>query len=124
MAKYVIERYENFNIKGCTNKIIFGIFNDQPIPPDYNNLLNDDNDDVNNITGTPADYALPEKKGAKDAVTTNEKDTNNEIIIHDGYSLASEIDPPSKKILKLKEWKMKMNEGLLKEWTRKTKDST
>ena len=41
--------------------LIFGNFIDQPIPPDYYNFLNDDDDDGNNIPGTCIDDVLPDK---------------------------------------------------------------
>ena len=68
MTKDVIEQYDTFNTKGCTYDLMFGDFNDQPIPPDYYNILNDDNYDENNIPGTPVDDELPENEGAEDVV--------------------------------------------------------
>ena len=41
MTKGVIERYNNFNSKGCTEDLLFGDFNNQPIPPTYSDLTND-----------------------------------------------------------------------------------
>ena len=32
MTEDVIERYDTFNTKGCPEDLIFGDFNDQPIP--------------------------------------------------------------------------------------------
>ena len=55
-----MERYDNFNTKGCTDKLIIGNLNDQPIPSNYYNLLNDDYGDGNNIFGTPVDDNLPD----------------------------------------------------------------
>ena len=49
MTEDAIEYYDTFNTKGCPYELIFGDFNDQSIPSDYYNLLNDDNDDGNNI---------------------------------------------------------------------------
>ena len=49
----MIERYYTFNTKRCPEELIFGDFNDQPIPSNYHNFLNDDNDNGNNIPGTP-----------------------------------------------------------------------
>ena len=42
MTEDVIELYDNFNNKGYTDELIFGNFNDQPIPSDYYDFLNDD----------------------------------------------------------------------------------
>ena len=95
----VIKRYENFNTKGCPDILIFGDFNDQPIPSNYFNILNDDDDDVNNIIVTPIDYVIPENKGVEDAVVPNDEDIENEIIVDDYDSLALEIDPLQNKIL-------------------------
>ena len=60
MTKYVIERYDTFNSKGCPDELIYGEFNDQPIPSNYYNFLNDDDDDGNNIPGTPVGDVLPD----------------------------------------------------------------
>ena len=64
MNEDVIEKYDTFNTKGFPNELIFGNFNDQPIPSDYYNFLNDydDDDDGNNFPGTPVVDALPENK--------------------------------------------------------------
>ena len=59
MTEDLIELYETFNTKLCLDELIFGNFNDQPIPSDYYNLLNDDSDNGNNIPGTPVDGTLP-----------------------------------------------------------------
>ena len=40
MPKDVIERYDTFNTKGFPDELIFGEFNDQPIPSEYFNFLN------------------------------------------------------------------------------------
>ena len=53
MTEYFIERYENFNTKGCPGDLIFGDFINQPIPSTYSDLRNDYADD-----GTPIDSAL------------------------------------------------------------------
>ena len=53
MSEDVIECYVTFNTKGCPHELVFGAFNDQPIPPDYYNFLNGDDNDENNIPGTP-----------------------------------------------------------------------
>ena len=89
----MIERYDTFNTKGCTDELIFGHFNDKPITSDYYNLLNTDNDGGNNVPDTPVDDAPSDSKGLEDTVIPNDKDINNEIIIDDDYSLASDIDP-------------------------------
>ena len=55
MTEDVIERYDTFNTKGCPEELIFGDFNDQPIPYTYSDLTNDyDND------GNQTDTALQE----------------------------------------------------------------
>ena len=61
MTEGVIERYETFNTKRCPDKLIFGNFNDQPIPSNYYNFLNYDDDDGNNIPGNTIDGALTDK---------------------------------------------------------------
>ena len=55
MTEDLIERYDTLNTKGYPDKLIFGNFNDQPIPSNYYNFLNDDNEDGNNIYGNPID---------------------------------------------------------------------
>ena len=45
--------------KRCTDELIFGDFNDQFIPSDYYIFLNNDNDDCNNVPGTPFNDSLP-----------------------------------------------------------------
>ena len=62
MTVYVIGLYDTFNTKGCPDELIFGDLNDQPIPYDYYNILNDDNNNSNNVPGTPVDDEIPEKK--------------------------------------------------------------
>ena len=63
MTKFWIKNFDDFNKKWCPDELIFGNFNDQPIPPDYYNCLNDDDDDGNNIHGTPVENTLPYTKG-------------------------------------------------------------
>ena len=46
--------------KLCPDKLFFGNFNDQLIPSNYYNVLNNDNEDGNNILDTPVDNALPD----------------------------------------------------------------
>ena len=58
MTKDAIEIYETFNTKQCPDELIFDDFNDQPIPTNYYNLLNDDYDNGNNVPGTPVDDDL------------------------------------------------------------------
>ena len=41
MTEDVIERYDNFNTKGCPEDLFFGDFNNQPIPFTYSDLIND-----------------------------------------------------------------------------------
>ena len=63
MNKDLIGIYDTFNTKGCTDELIFGNFIDEPIPSEYYNSLNDEDDDSNNIPGTTADDALLDNKG-------------------------------------------------------------
>ena len=58
----MIEQYDTFNTKGCPNELIFGEFNDQPIPSNYYNFLNYNDDIDNNIPGTPVDNSLLENE--------------------------------------------------------------
>ena len=97
MTEDVIEYYDTFNTKGCLNKITSGEFNDQPIPYNYYNLLNDEYGDGNNIPDTPVDNSLLENEGVEDAVMPNYGDINNEITIDENDSLASGIEPPPPK---------------------------
>ena len=92
MAEDAIKRYDTFNTKGCPEDLIFGNFNDQPIPFTYSDLTNDYDDD-----GTQIDAALTDNKLVEDAVVTNYKSNNDD-------SLDSEIDPPQTIFWKLKEW--------------------
>ena len=71
MTKDLIERYNKFNTKLCSDELIFGYFNDQPIPSNYYNFLNDDNDDGNNIPGTPVDDLFPYNGVVEDSVVPN-----------------------------------------------------
>ena len=63
MNEYVIKLYETLNTKVCPDELISGDFNEQPIPYDYYNFLNDDDNDGNNFTGTPVDGTLMDNKG-------------------------------------------------------------
>ena len=78
----VIERYDTFNTKGCPEDLIFGDFNDQPIPSTYSDLTNDYDDN-----GTQIDAALTDNKGVEGTVVQNDENNNED-------RLASEIDPP------------------------------
>ena len=40
MTVDAIEQYDTFNTKGCPEDLIFGEFNDQPIPSTYSDLTN------------------------------------------------------------------------------------
>ena len=84
MTEDVIEQYNTFNAKGGPEDLIFGDFNNQPIPSTYSDLTNDYDDN-----GTQINAALKENKVVEDAVVPN--DENN-----DEDSLASDIDPPLK----------------------------
>ena len=77
MTKDVIERYAGFNTKGCPDELFFYDFNDQPIPSNYYNVLNDDDEIGNNIPGTPVGNAPTDNKGVEDAVMPNIEDINN-----------------------------------------------
>ena len=52
MTEDIIRCYDTFNTKECPEKMYFFDFNDQLIPSNYYNFLNNDNDNVNNILGT------------------------------------------------------------------------
>ena len=69
----MIEHYDTFNTKGCPDEIIFGSFNDQPIPYIYYNFLNDDNGNVNDIPGTRVDDSLLDNEGVEYAVVLNDE---------------------------------------------------
>ena len=99
MTEYVIECCDTFNTKGFPDRLIFGNFNDQPIPSNYYNFLNNDNDDGNNIPINPIEDALPDNEGVEDSVVPNDEDINNEIIIDDDSRLVSDIDPLQNKVL-------------------------
>ena len=73
MTEGVIERYETFNTKGCPDEIILVNLNDQPIPSKYYNILNDDDDNGNNIPGTPVENSLTENEWVEDAIVSNDK---------------------------------------------------
>ena len=100
MTEDVIERYEIFNTKGCTDELISGNLNYKTIPSNYYNFLNDDDDDVNNISDTPVDDSLLNNGRVEYSVMpntpgndANDEDITNEIIIDDADSLTLVIDP-------------------------------
>ena len=82
MTEDLIEWYDNFKFKGCLEDLIFGGFNNQPIPFTYSDLTNNFDDG-----GTTIEIALVENKVVEDKVMPNDK--NN-----DDNSLASYIEPP------------------------------
>ena len=84
MTEDSIEWYKNFNTKGCPEDLVFGDFNNQPIPSTYSGLINDYDENV-----TPIDASLADTKGLEDAVVPNDEDTNDEINTDDDDSLAS-----------------------------------
>ena len=87
MTENVIERYDTFNTKVFPEDLIFGYFNDQPIPPIYSDLTNDYDED-----GTRIDDSLTDNKGVEDSVVPNDENNNDE-------SLASDIYHPQNNIL-------------------------
>ena len=58
MTENGIEQYDTFNTKGCPEDLIFGDFNDQPIPSTYSDLTNYYDDD-----GTQIDASLTYNQG-------------------------------------------------------------
>ena len=116
MNEYAIEQYETFNTKGCLEDLIFGDFNDQPIPSAYSDLTNYYDDG-----GTQIDAALTDNEVVEDAVVPNYENNDED-------SLDSDINPPPKTIFwRLKEWtewEMKLKKGNLKYWTLKLKERT
>ena len=99
MNRGVIGRYDTFNTKGCPDDLIFGYLDSQPIPSKYYNFLNDDDEDGNNIPGTPIEYTLTYNKGLEYEIIPNDEYINNEIIIYDDYRLASDVDPPPNEMM-------------------------
>ena len=69
MTKDFIERYNNFNTKGCPDDLVFGYFNHKPISSTYSGFINDYDD-----YGTPIGAALADNEGVEDAVVTNDED--------------------------------------------------
>ena len=84
MTEDVIELYNTFNTKGCHEDLIFGNFNDQPIPSTYSDLTNDYDNDVTQINA-----AITDNEEVEDTVVPNNE--NN-----DYDRLASDIAPPTK----------------------------
>ena len=112
MTEDFIEQYDTFNTKSCPEDLIFGGFNNQPIPSNYYDIRNDSDD-----YGTPIDVALAYNKRVEDAVVSNYENK-------DDNSLASDIDPPQKTFWKLNEWikwSMKLKKDKLKKWNLKIK---
>ena len=72
MTEYVNKRYYTFNTKVCLYELIFGNFNDQPIPYKYYIFVNGDNNDGNKNPGIPVDFALLDNKGLEDTFMTND----------------------------------------------------
>ena len=116
MNEGVVERYDNFNTKGCPEDLIFGDFNNQPIPSTYSDFTNDYDKD-----GTQIVAALTDNEGVEDSVVPNDENNDDKI-------LASDIDPyPQTIFWKLKEcteWAMKLNKGKFKECTLKMQEWT
>ena len=67
MTEDVIERYNTFNTKGCPGDLIFGDFNDQPIPSTYSDITND----YYNY-GTQIDTSLTDNEEVEDSVIPND----------------------------------------------------
>ena len=84
MTEDFIERYYTFNIKGYPEDLIFGGFNDQPIPSTYYDLTNDYDD-----YGTQIDAALTDNEVVENEVVPNDENNNYD-------SLTSDIEPPPK----------------------------
>ena len=101
MIEDAIKHYATFNTKGCPYGPTFGYLNDQSIPSNYYDFLNDANVDGNNITGATVDYALPNNKVVEYAVVQNDEDIEYEIIIDDYDSLDSIIEPLQNEILEI-----------------------
>ena len=87
MVEDVIELYDNFDTKGCPEDLIFGRFNNQPIPSTYYDITNDYDD-----KGTPIYASLAENKEVENEVVPNDENNNND-------SLPSDIDPPPNEIM-------------------------
>ena len=99
MNEYVIKLYETLNTKVCPDELISGDFNEQPIPYDYYNFLNDDDGYGNNIPGNTVDDLPPNNKGVQDVIVTNYEYIDDDIITDYDDSLTSYIDHLQNKIL-------------------------
>ena len=112
MTEDVIEKYETFNTRGCSEDLIFGGFNDHPIPSAYSDLTHDYDDD-----GTQIEAALMDNEGVVYAFVPNDKKTMTTALIQT-------LTPHQTIFWKLKEgieWAMKLKKGKLKEWNLKLK---
>ena len=87
MTEDVVESYDTFNTKLFPEDLIFGDFNDQPIPPTYSDITND-----YDKNGTQIYSDLTDNEVVEDAVVPN--DENN-----DDDRLSSDIDLPPNNIL-------------------------
>ena len=83
-----------FNTKGCPEDLIFGGFNNQPIPPPYSDFKNDYDD-----YGTPIDASLEDSEGVEDVVVKNYEYTNGKISTDNDDILASDVDPLQNEII-------------------------
>ena len=92
MTEDVIELYDTFNTIGCPEDLIFGDFNNQPIPSTYYDLKNYYDDD-----GTPIDAEPADNKLVVDAFVQKDKNNNTD-------RLTSQIELPLTIFWKLKEW--------------------
>ena len=92
---------KKFYTRRCTDELILGNFNGKPIPSDYYNFLNDEDDNDNDILGTPVDNVFPENEGVEDSFMPNDEDIDNKIIINDDDSPALAINPPQNKITEI-----------------------
>ena len=106
MTLDVLRLCDNFNTKGCPNELLFGDFCDQPIPPNYYELLNDNDDDDNNTPGTPVGDVFTDNEVLKDLVLPNAPDAyandefiDNDTVIYDADIISSAIDSPQNEIL-------------------------
>ena len=104
-----------------SRKIISGDFNDQPIPSNYYDFLNNDDDNGNNIPFTPIYGFLPYNKGMEDASMQNDEDIDNEIIMDIDDSLTLAIHIHQNETMKIEGVDTKTKEGNFKEWERKMK---
>ena len=106
MTEGFIEMFNTFNTKLCTYELFFGDFHDQPFPPEYYDLLNDNDGNENNIIGTPVDDVFLDNKGVEYSVISNapdndanDKDFYYDTVIDNAYSLTWSIDPLKDEIL-------------------------